>query len=61
MFDIKTFVDFVRAMRNAQKKYFKTKDYNSMIDSKNLEELVDKKIKEWDNQNLYGPGLFGET
>ena len=60
MFDTNTFVNLVRTMRDAQKKYFQTKDYNVMLDSKRFETLVDKQIREYDEQKDYGPGLFGE-
>ena len=60
-FDTNTFVNLVRAMRDSQKKYFKTHDYNVMMDSKHYESLVDKMIDKWDEKELVGPGLFGET
>jgi len=46
--DLLTFVNIVRSMRNLQKAYFKTKDYNTLQDSKRQEALVDKFIKRFD-------------
>ena len=61
-FDITTFVNLVRQMRKAQASYFKTKDYNAMVDSMKFEGMVDKKIKEFDeamkynNKDLFNQG-----
>ena len=40
MDDLLTFVNMVRTMREKQKQYFKTRDQNAMIESKNAESLV---------------------
>lgn len=45
--EVKTeFVEYVRKMRNAQKKYYKTKDYMVLRLSMQLERLVDKMLEE---------------
>lgn len=40
------FVLLVDKMRNRQKEYFKTRDYQVLIESIELEKAVDEKIKE---------------
>lgn len=55
--ELVTFVALVRTMRDSQKKYFKTKDHNAMIDSKRNEGLVDKWISEFDKRKVC-PDLF---
>lgn len=40
------FAELVRAMREAQKAYFKTKYRDDLIASKKLEERVDKALKD---------------
>lgn len=45
--EVKTeFVEYVRKMRNAQKKYYKTKDYMILRLSMQLERVVDKMLEE---------------
>lgn len=45
--EVKTeFVEYVRKMRNTQKKYYKTKDYMVLRLSMQLERLVDKMLEE---------------
>ena len=45
--EVKTdFVEYVRKMRNAQKKYYKTKDYMVLRLSMQLERIVDKMLEE---------------
>lgn len=39
------FVNTVKAMREAQKSYFKTKSYGSLMRAKELEKEVDSRIK----------------
>ena len=46
--DLLTFVNMVRGMRKTQKDYFRTHDYNTLLESKKLESLVDKFIKRFD-------------
>lgn len=55
--ELVTFVALVRTMRDSQKKYFKTRDHNAMIDSKRNEGLVDKWISEFDKRKVC-PNLF---
>lgn len=43
-------------MRKAQKVYFKTRDYNAMLDCKQYEGIVDKWIKNFDDRKV--PDLF---
>lgn len=45
--EVKTeFVEYVRKMRNAQKKYYRTKDYMVLRLSMKLEHIVDKMLEE---------------
>lgn len=45
--EVKTeFVEYVRKMRDTQKKYYKTKDYMVLRLSMQLERLVDKMLEE---------------
>ena len=45
--EVKTeFVEYVCKMRNAQKKYYKTKDYMILRLSMQLERVVDKMLEE---------------
>lgn len=47
--EVKTeFVEYVRKMRNTQKKYYKTKDYMVLRLSMQLERVVDKMLEEID-------------
>jgi len=50
----KEFIELVKRMREAQKNYFRTRDYNYLSESKMLERQVDKLI-EADSE---GPSLF---
>lgn len=58
MDDLTTFLNLVRNMRNKQKEYFRTRDYNVMLESKQAEGLVDKYIKQFDEKQKCGKGLF---
>lgn len=42
------FVEYVRKMRNTQKKYYRTKDYMVLRLSMQLERVVDKMLEEID-------------
>lgn len=45
--EVKTeFVEYVRKMRNAQKKYYRTKDYMVLRLCMKLEHIVDKMLEE---------------
>lgn len=45
--EVKTeFVEYVRKMRNTQKKYYRTKDYMILRLSMQLERVVDKMLEE---------------
>lgn len=45
--EVKTeFVEYVRKMRNTQKKYYRTKDYMLLRLSMQLERVVDKMLEE---------------
>ena len=47
--EVKTeFVEYVRKMRDTQKKYYKTKDYMVLRLSMQLERIVDKMLEEID-------------
>lgn len=54
--ELTTFVNMVRKMREVQRVYFRTRDYNAMLESKKYESLVDKYIKDFDEQQA--PDLF---
>lgn len=43
-------IKLVEEMRNAQKEYFRTRNYGVLIRSKQLESQVDKKLQELKNQ-----------
>ena len=58
--ELTTFVNLVRNMRNAQKEYFRTKDWNALMDSKTTEGLVDRFIKGFDERQTCGAELFDE-
>lgn len=60
MDDMTTFVNLVRTMRNAQKKYFRTKDWNALMESKSAESLVDKEIQKFDERQKCGADLFSQ-
>ena len=57
-FDITTFVALVRTMRDTQKKYYKTRDYNTLMESKRIEGDVDRMIKKFDESQVYKADLF---
>ena len=48
--ELLTFVNMVRGMRKTQKDYFRTHDYNTLLESKKLEGLVDRFIKTFDER-----------
>lgn len=52
---MKEFIELVRRMRDAQKRYFQTRDKAVLAESKRLEGQVDKRIVELQNQTeLFG-------
>lgn len=57
-FDITTFVALVRTMRDTQKKYYKTRDYNTLMESKRIEGDVDRMIRQFDESQVYKADLF---
>ena len=44
---MKEFIKLIEEMRNAQKEYFKGRNYQSLEKSKRLERQVDFKVKEY--------------
>jgi hypothetical protein len=50
------FVDLVRRMRDAQRRYFKTRDRGDLDTSRQLEREVDRAV-----EAIQQPGLFGGT
>ena len=52
---MKDFITTVKAMREAQKEYFRTRDRQVLLKSKTLEKRVDALIAEYDNKPK---GLF---
>lgn len=57
--ELTTLVNLVRSMRNYQKLYFRTRDHNTMLDSKHAEGLVDRWIEDFDKRQKC-PELFQE-
>ena len=53
------FCELVKQMREAQKRYFRTRDANDLNESKRLEREVDKAIKDYVESKLGGL-LFDE-
>ena len=49
---LRGFLEVVSQMRSAQKKYFRTRDKDVLIKSKQLESQVDKFINDFNSQNL---------
>lgn len=47
-FYVDLFIGCVRQMRSAQKQYFKTKDYASLLEAKKQEAEVDRQLRELD-------------
>jgi hypothetical protein len=45
MTDLETFANLVRLMREAQRKFFQTRQHNWLIESKHYEAEVDKQVK----------------
>lgn len=48
MKEISIFIENVREMRRLQKLYFKTRDYMVLRKAKNLEDIVDRAIENWE-------------
>ena len=46
-------VQLVRAMRASQKEYFRTRDKNILLQSKELERQVDKMLSSFDNTLIF--------
>lgn len=55
MEEIKHFVFNVAEMRRMQKLYFKTRDYMVLRKAKNLEEIIDRSIKQWEQSDKKEP------
>ena len=53
--ELTTFVALVRSMRKSQKAYFRSKDYNTLLDSKRYEGMVDKWIEKFDRKKVEPP------
>lgn len=50
--NVNKFFELVVSMREAQKAYFKTREYKYLTESKRLESLVDKEINQVINRQL---------
>lgn len=48
MTEIGIFIENVREMRRLQKLYFKTRDYMVLRKAKNLEDIVDRAMENWE-------------
>ncbi len=61
--EMETFIAYVRTMRKAQKIYFKTHDYNALVESRTFEAKVDNMIQKHDEKKAYGNqgGLFDSS
>lgn len=56
-----TFYSLVLSMRNAQKRYFKTRSRIALEDSKRLEKIVDEAVDHYFNEAvglLFGPNMY---
>ena len=53
MKEILQFIQLVRAMRASQKEYFRTRDKNILVQSKDLERQVDKTLSFFDNPLIF--------
>ena len=53
MKEILQLVKLVRAMRASQKEYFRTRDKNILLQSKELERQVDKTLSSFDNPLIF--------
>lgn len=63
--EIKQFVELVVEMRRAQKKFFKSRNYTVLQESKILEKEVDERASEilngFNQNEVNQPDLFGES
>lgn len=63
--EIKQFVELVVEMRRAQKKFFKSRNYTVLQESKILEKEVDERAAEilngFNQNEVNQPDLFGES
>lgn len=48
MDEFRLFVENVREMRRMQKLYFRTRDYMVLRKAKNLEDIVDRSLEQWE-------------
>ena len=55
MTEISIFIQNVREMRRLQKLYFKTRDYMVLRKAKNLEDIVDRTIENWELSDRKNP------
>lgn len=53
MKDLQKFAQLVKDMRASQKEYFRTRDKNILLQSKELERLVDKTLSSFDNPSIF--------
>lgn len=51
--DYKEFVDLVAGLRQAQRKYFKTRSYSDLAEAKKLEKQVDDALEDINNPKLF--------
>lgn len=63
--EVKQFVELVIEMRRAQKKFFKSRNYTVLQESKILEKEVDERAAEilngFNQNEVNQPDLFGES
>lgn len=63
--EVKQFVELVVEMRRAQKKFFKSRNYTVLQESKILEKEVDERAAEilngFNQNEVNQPDLFGES
>ena len=53
MKELLQFIQLVRTMRVSQKEYFRTRDKNILLQSKELERQVDKTLSSFDSPSIF--------
>ena len=53
MKELLQFIQLVKAMRASQKEYFRTRDKNILLHSKELERQVDNTLSSFDNPSIF--------
>ena len=53
MKELLQFIQLVKAMRASQKEYFRNREKNILLQSKELERQVDKTLSSFDNPSIF--------